>query len=285
MKSLAIQDVSDTAIWVAIYRATESQRPDALFHDPLAERLIGDRGPVIEKAMKAASKYTRWTVVIRTVMIDDFIQQMIKEGVDTVINLGAGLDTRPYRMDLPASLRWIEVDYKHMIEHKNQVLANEKPRCQLERIPLDLAQRNQRKALFQELGARTQKAVILTEGVLPYLTEAQVAELAEDLLQQKSFRYWIAEYMSPIVYPYLKSAARRARMKNAPFQFFPENWMEFFKKNGWKQFEIRYFPKESFRLGRKQPFPFWAYLVRPFLNARQIEEYQKTTGYVVFTPN
>jgi methyltransferase (TIGR00027 family) len=281
----AIQDVSDTALWVANYRAAETLRPDALFHDPLAQRLVGERGPMIEKAMKKASKYTRFTVVIRTVIIDEFIQNLIQEGVDTVINLGAGLDTRPYRMNLPANLRWIEVDYKHMIEQKNSILENENPTCQLERISLDLSKTEQRRALLKDLSARSQKAVILTEGVLPYLTESQVTELGQDLLAHQNFHYWIAEYMSPLVYPYLKSAARKAKLKNAPFQFFPEEWMSFFQKVGWKCHEIQYFSLEAQRLGRKQPYPFWAYFVRPFMGKQLIEKYQKASGYIVFTPN
>ncbi len=44
-----------------------------------------------------------------------------------VINLGAGLDSRPYRMALPPSLLWVEVDYSHMIGFKNEKLAKEKP--------------------------------------------------------------------------------------------------------------------------------------------------------------
>src|SRR5437764_449135 len=39
-----ISSVSDTARWVAMYRAMESERPDALFHDPYARRLAGDAG-------------------------------------------------------------------------------------------------------------------------------------------------------------------------------------------------------------------------------------------------
>jgi O-methyltransferase involved in polyketide biosynthesis len=48
--------------------------------------------------------------MIRTVIIDDRIKLAIGEGVDTILNLGAGLDTRPYRMDLPKTLRWVEFD-------------------------------------------------------------------------------------------------------------------------------------------------------------------------------
>ena len=43
----AIENVSDTALWVAIYRAIETDRPDAHFRDPLARRLAGDRGAAI----------------------------------------------------------------------------------------------------------------------------------------------------------------------------------------------------------------------------------------------
>ena len=82
--------------------------------------------------------FCAWSVVIRTVIIDDYIRQAIAAGVDTILNLGAGLDTRPYRIDLPNSLRWIEVDFPHVIELKETRLAVEKPSCRLERISLDL---------------------------------------------------------------------------------------------------------------------------------------------------
>src|SRR5262245_39319823 len=109
MSSTLIHHVSDTSLWVAYYRAEESDRPDALFHDPLARRLVGERGQAIAKSMESVGRFTRWTVVIRTLLIDRFIDDLVhREGVDTVINLGAGLDTRPYRMKLPSELRWIE---------------------------------------------------------------------------------------------------------------------------------------------------------------------------------
>jgi O-methyltransferase involved in polyketide biosynthesis len=54
---------------------------------------------------------TAWAVVVRTCIIDDYIRTAVEGGVDTILNLGCGLDTRPYRMDLPKSLLWIEADY------------------------------------------------------------------------------------------------------------------------------------------------------------------------------
>src|SRR5258708_3962999 len=143
-ENASIQHVSDTALWVAHYRALESERPDALFNDKLAKVLVGSRGQEIAKSLSKSSRYTQWTVVIRTFVIDQLLQERIVAGVDAVVNLGAGLDTRPYRLNLPKSLRWIEVDYSNIIEHKQHLLRGEKPGVLLERIALDLGDRTRR---------------------------------------------------------------------------------------------------------------------------------------------
>jgi O-methyltransferase involved in polyketide biosynthesis len=101
-----IQNVSDTAFMVAGFRAAENERPNPLFRDPLAARLAGEHGGEILATMPY-SVVGAWSVVIRTVIIDELITRAIGEGVDTVLNLGAGLDTRPYRMALPEDLRWV----------------------------------------------------------------------------------------------------------------------------------------------------------------------------------
>jgi methyltransferase (TIGR00027 family) len=279
-----IQDVSDTALWVAHYRAIESDQPHPLFRDDLAKILAGERGKKIAESMKATSRYTQWTVVIRTVMIDDYIYELIQNGVDTVINLGAGLDTRPYRLQFATPINWVEVDYPHLIAHKEKNLVNEKPNVKLERVSLDLADRKKRQELFARLGAQTKKALILTEGVIPYLTETQVAELAEDLRTQKSFKFWLLEYMSARVYRYVKAAGRTKKMKNSPFVFFPKDWMEFFKNHGWIQHQIRYFAIEAKKLHRRAPFPWWASIFIPFMSKKRISELQTQTGFVLLTP-
>src|SRR5579864_4673017 len=135
--SSPIQDVSDTAFWIAYHRSLESARPDALFHDPWAAKLAGERGKSISAAMPT-SQVVAWTVALRTRIIDDYIAAALPSGVDTVLNLGAGLDTRPYRMQLPADLKWIEADYKRIIDYKSEQLAQDRPRCSLERVRIDL---------------------------------------------------------------------------------------------------------------------------------------------------
>ncbi len=191
-----IQNVSDTAFLVAGFRAAETEREKPLFRDPLAAKLAGDHGRNI-LATVPRTFVGAWSVAIRTVIIDGFIEQAIKDGVDTILNLGAGLDTRPYRLDLPGSLRWIEVDYPHVIDLKAMSLAEEAPRCRLERLALDLTDRAARNAFLVGVNAEAGKILVLTEGVTPYLTEADVGALADDLRDVAKVRFWITDYFSP----------------------------------------------------------------------------------------
>ncbi|PYP21274.1 MAG: hypothetical protein DMD55_20385, partial [Gemmatimonadetes bacterium] len=95
-----IQHVSDTARWVALYRAMESERPDALFHDPYARRLAGARGEQILASLPKGRTWA-WAMIVRTAVMDELILRAVaRDGVGTVLNLAAGLDTRPYRLPL-----------------------------------------------------------------------------------------------------------------------------------------------------------------------------------------
>jgi O-methyltransferase involved in polyketide biosynthesis len=64
-----IRDISDTALWVAVYRAEESERADALFRDRYARKLAGDRGMQIAAAMRFARRHS-WSYVARTWLVD-----------------------------------------------------------------------------------------------------------------------------------------------------------------------------------------------------------------------
>src|ERR1700728_2465574 len=92
-----MQDISDTARWAAVFRARETERKDALFRDPFAEVLAGARGEQITDTLEHAGEHS-WAWVMRTYLFDRIITAQVKDGVDLVLNLAAGLDARPYRM-------------------------------------------------------------------------------------------------------------------------------------------------------------------------------------------
>ena len=249
MREPAIRNVSDTALAVAWYRAQESERPDALFRDPYAARLAGPRGAATAAAMPSPDVGVQ-ILAVRTRIIDDYIREGVAGGVDTVLNLGAGLDSRPYRMELPAELLWIEADFAPMIEYKEAALADQKPQCRLERIKVDLSEHEARKAALTLADARATKMLVLTEGVITYLTEEQVGALADDLHGLAHARYWITEYFSPEFLRLRQKRKFRNKFKNAPLQFSPKDWFGFFAQHGWRPKEIRYIAEEAERWKR-----------------------------------
>src|SRR5213593_1588443 len=130
----------------------ESERPDALFRDPYARRLAGERGERILDSM-AKGRTWAWAMIVRTAVMDELILRAVaRDGVGTVLNLAAGLDTRPYRLPLAPSLRWIEVDFPDVIAYKQAQLAGERPVCTLEQVGVDLTDARRRRALFTEIG-------------------------------------------------------------------------------------------------------------------------------------
>ena len=120
----SITHVSDTARWTALHRATESARPDALFRDPLAERLAGEHGRAIVARVPRTTR-NGWWLVARTKIIDDAIAEAITDGCDRVLNLAAGLDTRPYRLDLPPDLTWVEADLPALLANQQKTLVGD----------------------------------------------------------------------------------------------------------------------------------------------------------------
>ena len=256
----SIKNVADTALWVATYRADESERPDALFQDRLAGMLAGDRGRKIAASMPYPAMMT-WLLAIRTVAIDRLVLQAISLGADTVVNLGAGLDTRPYRMELPSTLRWIEVDFPNIITYKNEKLAGEKPVCRLERIAADLSDIPLRRKLFQQIGSESQSTLIITEGVIMYLSSDDAAELSRDLFAVPSFHFWIQDYRQYATKQRMPSSMKRL-FKDSPFRFDKDDWLSFFVGHGWKIGEKILAHHESIRV--KRPFPRifpWSFLM------------------------
>jgi methyltransferase (TIGR00027 family) len=245
-----IRNVSDTARWVAVFRAIESERPDAVFKDPFARRLAGERGEQIAAAIPFSGKHL-WSWTARTWLIDQFILQEVRQGADLVVNLAAGLDARPYRLELPRSLQWVEVDLPELITYKEEVLGSERPVCALERIRLDLADVDSRRELFARLGVRVRKVMLLSEGLLIYLTEAEVASLARDLAAIPSFQRWSTDLTSPRLLRALqKKMGHQLDRGNTPLKFAPEEGPELFVPYGWKPLEVRSLLKTALHLNR-----------------------------------
>ena len=187
----AITHVSDTALMVAAVRAHETGLEDAYFKDPFAERLAGDRGKAILDALPYAN-VARFGLAVRIRLVDDLLlEALAANSIQTVLSVGCGLDTRPWRLPLSPNLRWIEIDFADVLDYKEQLLAGETTHCVRERLTVDLNDSAQRHKMYAAAGAGP--ALMITEGVLMYLPAATVEAMADEAGKKGSVARWISD--------------------------------------------------------------------------------------------
>lgn len=277
-----ITHISDTARWVAYYRAMETARPDAIFRDPFAERLAGPEGKTIVDEMKQG-KQMAWAMIVRTAVFDELILSAIRgKNVDLVVNLAAGLDARPWRLDLPLDLRWIDVDLPGILDYKVEKLKDEKPRCQYEAIRVDLTDGPKRQAVLTQLGSMATRALVVTEGLLIYLTAEQVSALSTDLRTAPGFRWWLIDIAHPRLLKMMqKMWGKSVDAGNATFKFAPAEGTKFFETFGWREVEFRSNMEEAKRLDRQMSgMWFWGMVMRLYPK-RIKEQFRRFAGTVL----
>ena len=145
---------ASTAQAIAYERMLESNREDALFKDPLAKHLVGERGEKVSEIINfwissyclptCKDIHIRYTAA-RTHLINQhmtaWVTKMVEKGQKVQIaSLGAGMDTRAYWVEgLKQVERYVEVDVKEMNDLKTKKLAESdaKPFCERQVISMD----------------------------------------------------------------------------------------------------------------------------------------------------
>lgn len=231
-------EISDTARWVAAMRALESARPDAHFHDPLAARLAGDVGRRMLDGIRGEWGNTAWPMITRTVIIDELVRRSLADGVERIVNLAAGFDTRPWRMGLPANLTWIEADLPALVEEKSAALAGERPTCRLRTEAVDLADPTQRSAFFDDALSGAARTLVLTEGLLIYLEPEKVRELGRALHERPAVAFWMHDLVSPAIRAMMVKSFTPHLGHTAAFRFAPESGVAFFEELGFRPVDV-----------------------------------------------
>src|SRR5579871_6841740 len=254
-----IQHVSDTALMVAACRALETARADGLVRDPFAARLAGPRGDAILHGI------TGWELMcfgigVRTRFLDDLvIETVAQEGIRVVLSIGAGLDTRPWRLALPPDLRWIEADFPEMVNYKARALAAEEPKCRLERVAADVTAEGQREALFG--AADGFPALMITEGLLMYLPGGAVEALAAGAARP-GIRRWLLDSSSLDLARMMGwDAERSIENVRAPGHLQSAALLDVVRSNGWSQLCFRSYSRDAAEVAAERI----AAMMRPFV--------------------
>jgi methyltransferase (TIGR00027 family) len=176
-----VSGVGVTALAVALARALESRRADALVWDPFAEIFVAacelpppyDGWPAPDAAM-TADLNPLWASMptylgIRSRFFDEYFAAATASGIRQVVILAAGLDSRAFRLDWPAGTRLFEIDQALVLSFKNEVLGTRtSARCARQNIAADL--RDDWAAALRAGGFDTARPTAwLAEGLLPFL--------------------------------------------------------------------------------------------------------------------
>lgn len=235
-----IKHVSDTALMVAACRAYETELEDAYIRDPFAARLAGERGPAILQALPH-SNVVRLGIAIRTRFVDELLlEALTKHPITTVLSVGCGLDTRPWRLELEPDLRWIEIDFADILDYKDQLMSSETARCRRERLSIDLNDPLQRSAMFEAAGLAP--AIMLTEGLLLYLPAATVEALAAETFSQSGIRHWISDITTSTFSKVLgrgTDTQQPIRHVQAPDALKGEQILDVLQRHGWATSAMR----------------------------------------------
>lgn len=119
---------------------------------------------------------------------------------------------------------------------------------------LDLSDGAGRRELFATLGSQSEHALVIAEGVIPYLSNADTATLAADVFEVPSFRHWIMDFDNAGKRRMPRAWAKR--MAAAPFLFQTDNWFEFFERLHWHPQRVITSAEQSESINRPYPLAF-----------------------------
>ncbi|MBO9204641.1 MULTISPECIES: class I SAM-dependent methyltransferase [Niastella] len=160
--------VSKTAYYCGGVRMQDAESAKPLIGDHYAKRLLGKEGIAYWEEFKQFTRPNAGNTA-RHYLIDSLIKKELAAHPDaTIILIGAGLDSRAYRLD---GGKWIEIDEEAIIAHKNNTLPINECKNPLERIPIDFEKEKLADKL-QPYSGRPH-VVFIVEGVLMYLTDEQ----------------------------------------------------------------------------------------------------------------
>lgn len=169
-----------TAALVAALRARASAADEPICEDTWARWLCGEEGQELADRMISVFPPAELWIALRTAHIDQFLHRRIREGIDQVVLLGAGLDTRAVRLASPG-VRFFEVDHPDTQESKLAKLESlgDYPVSAAHYVSCDFETEGPVERLLECGLVVTRPTVVIWEGVVPYLQrEAVVATLS-----------------------------------------------------------------------------------------------------------
>lgn len=109
-------------------RALDSRLPEPFLGDTMADEILGESGydivtfpQLTDKRMSPRMRV--FDIVVRAKRLDEVVSRFVASHPNAVVlDLGAGLDDRIFRVDPPATVDWYDVDFPEVIGLRRQLL-------------------------------------------------------------------------------------------------------------------------------------------------------------------
>jgi len=230
-----LNTVSNTAYYCCGVRMDDTNRKRPVVGDRYAHRFMDRQGleiyaPFRSETMPNISNISRCRI------IDDWVAAALDASASTtIVTIGAGFDTRPYRL---SGGTWYELDEPELIEYKNHKLPASECESPLTRIPI----RFDRESLAEKLAAIQSGAELLVvmEGVIMYLGAEDLEHSLAQIRQSFPRHGFICDLMNRKFFTrFAGSVHDRLAAAGGRFSERPERPVDDFLRQGYRLAEIR----------------------------------------------
>lgn len=223
-----MKPVSKTAYYCCGVRMLDAQSKNPICNDEYAHVFMNEEGLNAFEPFRSEVHPNRSNVT-RHRIIDDLIRDAIKTDPEVqIVIVGSGFDSRAFRIK---GGNWIELDEESIIAVKNEKLPLDTCSNQLTRISIDFETESLEEKL--RMYATDKKVIVIVEGVLMYLTEADVKSLLVTLKTVFANLELIADVMSlKFLRKYGASIHAKIAALGTTFRFIAEDPTRIFIQNG-----------------------------------------------------
>jgi O-methyltransferase involved in polyketide biosynthesis len=188
----------ETMLMTLSGRATQSQWKNPILPDPWAEEAMRHIDYDMSKTLKGVSSWSMWKdigctiIATRATTFDLLTKRFLADHPDAVVlQVGCGMDSRVFRVDPPASVQWFDVDYPDVIDLRRQLFP-ERNAYHLIGAPLEDLH-------WLDKVPRDRPGLLIAEGVLMYLSEAEVKALLNAVVGHFSSGQMIFDVVHPMI--------------------------------------------------------------------------------------
>ena len=207
----------------------DAEHPKSLCHDIYAKRFMDAAGMRIFAPFRS-EKMPNISNTARCFIIDNAIRNQIAQQENSlIITIGAGFDSRPYRIN---GGEWVEVDEPQIIEYKNKKLPIAECTNNLTRISIDFSHETLLKklALYRE----HQHVIIVIEGVFMYLENPAIEATIKQLQMLFPKHILLCDLMTKKMFDqFAQSVHNKLMAAGARFTARPENPAAMFTQHGY----------------------------------------------------